>query len=298
MEDSASIPNLPILRGWAPIVFLPTAVVLFTPVEWPRWLFMWLLAIALFAGCKWLTWRRTPVAKASWQRQAGFLLAWPGLDAKAFLQTSFPRVPSPTRREWIAASGKSGIGAVLFFGAARLFPTDRELLMGWVGMVGLVLMLHFGFFHLLSCVWRSVGVDAQPLMKRPLLSKSLSEFWGTRWNTAFRDLTHQFLFRPLALRWGPRWAVMIGFLFSGLIHDLVISLPAEGGYGWPTLYFVIQLVGLLLERSRIGRKVGLGRGWRGRVFTLLVLAGPAYGLFHPPFVRNVVVPFMTAIGGS
>jgi D-alanyl-lipoteichoic acid acyltransferase DltB (MBOAT superfamily) len=170
------------------------------------------------------------------------------------------------------------------------------MLLGWLGMTGLILMLHFGTFHLLSCAWRAAGVDARPLMLHPSGSESVSEFWGRRWNTAFRDLTHRFLFRPLSGRLGPRRAILAGFLASGLVHDLVISLPAGGGYGWPTLYFVIQGAALVLERSRAGRAMGLGSGIRGRLFALLTAALPAWGLFHPPFVRNVVVPFMRAAG--
>jgi hypothetical protein len=31
---------------------------------------------------------------------------------------------------------------------------------------------------------------------------------------------------------------------------------------------------------------------------MLVLAAPALALFHPPFLRNVVVPFMAAMGAA
>src|SRR5262249_58339187 len=97
-----------------------------------------------------------------------------------------------------------------FWGGAPGLARDQEILRGWVGMVGVVLMLHFGSFHLLSCLWRSAGGEAPPLMNRPLLSTSVSEFWGKRWDTAFRDLTHRFLFRPLASPLGPRGAPAAG----------------------------------------------------------------------------------------
>jgi D-alanyl-lipoteichoic acid acyltransferase DltB (MBOAT superfamily) len=167
---------------------------------------------------------------------------------------------------------------------------------GWVGMIGVVMTLHFGTFHLLSCFWRSNGVNARPLMHSPLSSVSLGEFWGRRWNTAFRDLTHRFLFRPLTAKLGARGAVFAGFIFSGLIHDAVISAPAGGGYGGPTLFFVVQAFGMLAERSRTGRRLGLGAGRIGWLFTVLLLVGPAPLLFHPPFVVGIVVPFMQAIG--
>jgi Membrane bound O-acyl transferase family len=124
----------------------------------------------------------------------------------------------------------------------------------------------------------------------------VSEFWGKRWNIAFRDITYRFLFRPLAKSLGPRAGLAAGFLFSGLVHDLVISVPAGGGYGWPTLYFVVQGLGLLAERSKIGRQLGLGAGWRGRAFTMVVVFAPLFGLFHPPFVHAVILPFLDAIG--
>ena len=287
------------LRGWWPIIVLPGAVLLLTPLQRPRWLFMWSLASALFLGCKWLTWRRTPVVGVPWWRNAGYLLAWPGMDARAFLRRErHPAREQPASREWEFAAIKLFSGDGLFWGAGRLIPEGREILLGWGGMVGLVLMLHFGTFHLLSCSWRAIGVDAPPLMNYPLVSVRLTEFWGNRWNTAFRDLTHRFLFRPLTKKLGPQQALVAAFVFSGLLHDLAISVPAGGGYGGPTVFFAIQAVGLLVERSRLGQAVGLGHGWRGWLFTASVLALPAYMLFHPPFVKNIIVPFMRALGAA
>jgi hypothetical protein len=34
----------------------------------------------------------------------------------------------------------------------------------------------------------------------------------------------------------------------------------------------------------------------GQFFTAFIVGVPAFWLFHPPFVRNVILPFMKAIG--
>jgi hypothetical protein len=257
---------------------------------------MWALAFALYAGCKWLTWRRTPVQGVSEWRHLAYLLAWPGMDAAAFLN---PRAvsPKPAASEWLFATVRLCVGLGALFGAARLISPRFPYLAGWVGMVGVILVLHFGAFHLLSCAWRSAGVPASPLMDRPLASASIGEFWARRWNTAFHDLTRRFLFRPFTAWIGPRPAVLAGFLCSGLVHELVISVPAGGGYGGPTLYFTVQGLAVLLERSRRDRRTSVGRGWTGSLFTVLVLLVPAYALFHPPFLLGVVLSFIRALGG-
>ena len=78
---------------------------------------------------------------------------------------------------------------------------------------------------------------------------------------------------------------------SGIIHDLVISLPARSGYGLPTIYFLIQALGILAERTEHGRRWGLGQHWS----TLLVIVLPTPLLFHPAFLERVIVPFVEAL---
>jgi alginate O-acetyltransferase complex protein AlgI len=133
-------------------------------------------------------------------------------------------------------------------------------------------------------------------MQAPLLATSLSEFWGRRWNLAFRDLVHAYLFRPLAPRIGATYAMLAVFLASGIMHDLVITLPARGGWGGPTLYFLIQAAGALAERSRRGRRLGLGSGIVGRLFSGALLVLPLPLLFPAAFVERVVLPFLVALG--
>jgi len=260
------------------------------------WMLMWATAGSLYAGCKWLSYRDARGrGVAANGRALAYLLLWPGMDADAFL---FPRarVARPASSEWLAAALKTMLGLALTWVVARTVLPIRTLLAGWVAMTGLIFVLHFGTFHLLSLVWRAAGVDAAPIMKNPLRAESLADFWGRRWNTAFHVLADRFAFRPLRSRVGVIGATLGAFLASGLIHELVISVPARGGYFLPTAYFLIQGLAVCAERTRTGRRLGLARGWRGWLFTVAVTAGPAFWLFPPVFVRNVVLPMLKEIG--
>jgi hypothetical protein len=280
---------------WMPFAIAPGAVVMLHR-GMPAWAFMWVLAIAIYSSLKWASWWLSPMrARASWRRSLGYLLTWPGMDAESFLDPR-RRAAAPRLAEWAWALAKTALGVMLLWSVARAVPERLPLVRGWVGLVGMVLIAHFGTFHVVSLVWRSFGVDAVPIMASPLLSQSLSEFWGRRWNLGFRQLGHELIFQPLHERIGVGMAGFLVFVASGLIHDLVISVPAGGGYGLPTAYFVLQGSGVALERSRVGRRMGLRGGVRGWIFMALFTAGPAFWLFHPPFLRNVVLPFMQRLG--
>jgi predicted DCC family thiol-disulfide oxidoreductase YuxK len=284
------------VADWLPLFLLPSATLLLRDAV-PAWVFMWLLAFAVFFGCKWLTWRRACRKMGSVSKFAsfGYLFAWVGMDAKSFLPGAGGSFP-PAQRDWLIAVSRTVFGAALLWIAARQAPGANPLVAGWLGMVGIILCLHFGLFHLVALVWQHAGFHAQPLMRAPLRATSLADFWGGRWNAAFHLLAHDLTFRPLVRRCGVAGATLIVFLISGLVHDLVISLPARGGYGLPTGYFVLQGLAVLFERSAVGRAFGLGRGWRGWFFMIVVTAAPAYWLFHPVFIHNVILPMLRNIG--
>lgn len=283
--------------AWLPLIVVPIAGIAVRNRLEP-WVFMWALAVAIYASLKWASWWMSEARRhTSPLRSLGYLVAWPGMDAESFLDDS-RHVPESAPGEWVWAFSKTIAGVLLVWVVARRVPMTEPLLRGWVGLLGMVLIAHFGVFHVVALLWRRQGIDAVPIMAAPIRSTSLSEFWGQRWNLGFRQLGHDLIFQPLHGRIGAGVAGFLVFVVSGLIHDFVISYPARGGYGLPTTYFVLQGVGVSFERSRLGRRLGLRRGVRGWLFTALFTAGPAFWLFHPPFVRNVVLPFMQAIGAG
>jgi predicted DCC family thiol-disulfide oxidoreductase YuxK len=263
------------------LTFSFLAAVLFFGKFLPAWAWMWLLAIAAWLTCKTITWRRGST------RALLRYLTWPGMDPRPFLNRATIDI-RPTFAQWTRASTTTLCGIVLLWVVARMFVPTHILLAGWIGMIGTVVTLHFGFFHLLALAWRARGVAVEPLMNRPMRAASVADFWG-RWNRGFRDLAYRLLFKPLHRRIGLIGATLATFLFSGLVHDLVISVPAQAGYGKPTLYFMIQGIAVLFEKScRLNPLIR-------RAMTWLIVIAPLGLLFHPTFVLNVFVPFLTAI---
>ncbi|MBP90400.1 MAG: hypothetical protein CMJ64_27455 [Planctomycetaceae bacterium] len=286
-------PTLRWHSAWAktlPIAALAVGVLLARPFL-PAWGFMWVLAVATFQSVKWLTLVQyvERARTVSLRLSVAYLCGWPGMDAKAFLSRKPAKL---SRLEWYSAIAKLVFGGVLLWGVARLAMPLSPLAAGWIGMAGLLFMMHFGFFHLLSLSWREAGFDARPLMNAPILANSVSDFWSRRWNMAFRDAAYQLVFRPLSSRVGGVVAALAVFGVSGIVHDLVISLPAGAGFGLPTLYFAIQAVGFLCER----RHPSLRTSWPGRCLAIVIVLGPLPLLFHTPFVNAVVLPMLTAFG--
>jgi len=283
------------LPGWLPAAILPTLAVFAVRALAP-WVWMWAIALALFAGAKWLTISRFLLSnqKISPRLLLAYCFLWPGMDARAFC-TQQP-VKYPHFEEWAGAAGKTALGAGLTWVSLHLINNFNPHVVAWIGMIGLVLLLHFGLFHLVSLLWRTCGLNAKPIMRSPITATSLRKFWGERWNTGFSDLMHVGFFRFLVQSVGPRSGWLSIFLISGVLHELVISVPASGGFGAPTLYFLIQGLGVLIEHSPTGRRLGLGSGWRGWCFVALITAAPVGLLFHPPFIRNVILPMLRAFG--
>jgi len=284
-------------RPWIGLLLVAAiGAALLVSQHWPAWAFMWVLALLIYGGFKCLTYWETLAGGLKAPKIARFiyLFCWPGMSLKEFAGTPPTIQQTNSTPRWIAPMVKTLFGAGLVWLTVPVIPTDTWLLRGWVAMIGIIMILHFGTFHLLALALQACGFNARPNMQAPLLARSLAEFWGRRWNTAFNVLADRYGFRLLTPRIGRRAALAVVFLASGVLHEAVITLPARGGYGLPTAYFALQSVGIFAERMSLIRR----RPWLNRLFAWLVLAAPLGWLFPPVFVRNVILPMLQAIGAT
>ena len=121
---------------WIALAILPLAA-LCTKAFVPAWVFMWLMAVAIFFGCKWLTLGRATqrAGRVCPFRAAAYFFAWPGMDPARFLSPEL--APRASRTAMMKNTALTAVrillGSLLLFVIAR--HATEPLLAGWIGMV-------------------------------------------------------------------------------------------------------------------------------------------------------------------
>jgi hypothetical protein len=98
----------------------------------------------------------------------------------------------------------------------------------------------------------------------PPLAIGLADFWGRRWNVWTSEWFRQIIFRPLQRR--PVLALFLVFLTSGILHELVINVSlyivtGRNCFGSMILYFLLQALGILIERRIRNRSARILLVW-------------------------------------
>jgi alginate O-acetyltransferase complex protein AlgI len=248
----------------------------------------------LFVAMKVLVTVQWHVRTASHLRLHRFLAfaIWPGMDLGPFAETDTARTNRACGDAWpLVFSGMTSAAAGLgLLAAARaLYPSPAA---SALALVGLSLVLHFGIFSLLGALLRARGIGVRPVFDAPFRSRSLGEFWGRRWNRGFSEMTAALVHRPVSASLGGLAGLLAAFGFSGLLHELAISVPVEAGFGGPLAYFLLHGLLVALERAPrmsagLARHPGLARLW-----TVGALVLPLPWLFHPPFLAAIVWPLL------
>lgn len=272
------------------ILSLPALAIYYSGSFEDRWLCLWVIFLSLAITAKLVSWVYGPWRKATAKRNLCYWI-WPRMNADQFLDPlKKPEAGKPKTVEWVQSIAKTIIGLILFFVITPHINPEQSYLIFVVALTGILLMGAFGSFDFLSCIFRQQGIDAPPMMNHVFTPTRLSDFWCKRWNMAFYDIAHKFVYRPVRRISNGYIAAWTCFLFSGLIHELVISIPAQSAYGQPTLYFLIQAAGIFIERSPLGKRLKLGKGIQGWVYCAIIILGPILLLFPTTFAENVMAP--------
>jgi hypothetical protein len=228
--------------------------------------------------------------RLTWARLLAFFL-WLGQQPRQFLPSYSPpdNQPRPTWRGFLL---NLATGAVLVWVVPLLFPPETPLLVrAWTGLVGVALVRLLAGFDLWVLIYRLIGFPVDKAWVNPLAATSLRDFWGRRWNRIMSGMMRDLLFVPLSRYVGVIAASAAVFVYSGVLHEFV-SVLAGGGYGGPTLYFLIQGAGFLFEGTRFGRRFLVGSALVGRCWTALVVLGPVALVVPPAFLYEVIVPIL------
>ena len=195
-----------------------------------------------------------------------------------------PGLDRPAVTALVLNLAAAAVGGWLVGSADGLRGPAHEALRIAAGLLGL-----YGFTSAAAAVYvlvhRLIGIAIPAMMDAPILSRSIAEFWGRRWNRTIHEMLRDAFYRPLARRRQPRLGVLAAFLGSAALHFWVVVFAVGP---WPALvaasFFVVQAVLALAEdRLRVRR-------WRpaaARAWTL-----GAFALSAPLFIE----PFLRALG--
>ncbi|XP_074307445.1 acyl-CoA--sterol O-acyltransferase 1-like [Silene latifolia] len=140
------------------------------------------------------------------------------------------------------------------------------------------------------------GCEIEPPFDEPLLSSSLQDFWGRRWNIMVTRILRPSVYLPtlnlsskvIGREWASLPSVMATFLVSALMHELIFYYL---GRITPTFdvtwFFLLHGFCLCVEvaiKKAVGRKWRVPR-WISGPATVAFVVATGFWLFLPPLVR-------------
>jgi hypothetical protein len=137
--------------------------------------------------------------------------------------------------------------------------------MRWLAGAVVVYAMVDATSRLIVVGYRAGGFRIPTMHDDPILSRTLTEFWGERWNRAVHGLLDAHCFRPLARRRFARLGVVAAFVGSALLHAWLVFVALRDARMTllMAVFFLAQGALMLLERALgVARwRPALGRAW-------------------------------------
>lgn len=245
------------------------------------------LILALLTGMKVVTATLYPQVKFSWQKWFLYCFSWVGMNPEVFFKHRANADRTLLFRGLsFFLSGLLILIAIKYGVRPTAIPDGVQYyLLSLLLLVSLSMILHFGLLNINAWFLQRLGFPAYSLFRAPLSAKSLTDFWGKRWNLAFTEMTSVAVYRPLSKTTTATLALGASFLVSGLLHEVALTLPVQYGFGLPLVYFSIQLLLVVIEQKIIKRKPGV-------IWVIGGLVLPLPVLFHPFIMKAVFWQFV------
>lgn len=176
-----------------------------------------------------------------------FLFAWPGISVSGF--TKRGDVATSTGSRFLEAWVTFLVGVGVLVGVSFIGKGTSTAL-NYLALFSILLIVHLGLVQVIADGIRLLGFSPQNLFDRPYLSTSLRDFWSVRWNRAFVDMNKIFIMGPLRDKVPLAILTFSIFAISGVLHEIGISYADGVSWGSPLIYFVIQGVGIEIEKHR------------------------------------------------
>ena len=200
------------------------------------------------------------------------------------------RVPRQLQAARLVASAVLGAISVGLLVAAHAlldgrapFGSSRQYARAWVGGLA-VLAGAESSEALLSAGAAAAGWNVPSLHRSPARSRTLSEFWGQRWNRLVGSWLRAHAFEPLARAGLPRTGIVAAFAASALLHAYPTALAVGLGPAASIGAFFVAHGALIVVEARVGV-----RGWPRAARHAFVAAAFAatLPLFVEPFLRSL-----------
>ncbi|KAK3032728.1 hypothetical protein RJ639_035172 [Escallonia herrerae] len=141
-----------------------------------------------------------------------------------------------------------------------------------------------------------LGLELEPQFNEPLLSTSLQDFWGRRWNIMVNRILRPTVYDPILCvatrvmgrKWAPLPAILGTFMVSAVMHEMAFYQLCRLRPTWMVTWFFLLHGACLVVEIAIKKAVS-GR-WRlppavSGPLTCVLVVGTGFWLFFPQLVR-------------
>ncbi|XP_047066064.1 probable long-chain-alcohol O-fatty-acyltransferase 5 [Lolium rigidum] len=226
-------------------------------------------------------------------------LSLPHFVFSASLPVKFQQPASSSKakkQDPTSAHSRYGLGKVLISGTVIPFivyafqfkhaMNQWQLLLMYT--VCICLSLELVLASVRTLIHGVLGMEMEPQVDRPYLASSLGDFWGRRWNLMVPAILRPSVYGPVRARFGVAAGVLVSFLVSGLMHEVIFYyMMWQPPSGDVTAFFVLHGACTAAE-GWWARHAGWWRPPRvvAVPLTLAFVGGTGFWMFFPVMIRG------------